>query len=307
MFPYQQFLRAGDFLSDFIHSKCGSWISADVHLILAISSCFICFLPAILGWDFIAPLQPDEDSVIAIRESRDLVMLLALCFGIAIPLLVQTMVNVVLSLKPISSLRSPFLILVLSLFVCDILMIAVALPNANMPLIVCLTDCRYIFVTYGVLGYVRNSGIPIFRSIFVVVSSVCLHASMVIWCLERFTSEGELSILNLVSNILTYIGVTSLLYISFKWLKKLYTSGFKNMSMTDAECSGYLIFYMLGLIAIIVIASLFEVRSINFIKYTTVIHALFTILVSILHRTIDQITLQTANKVRSRILNICLV
>ena len=154
----------------------------DPLLVITLICSFFNFLPLLANWKFIEGNRADkEDGMETLKNSMGVIAIVTASVVTSIPMFLEVLVNARMSsvVMPLSD-RIPYIALLMSLLLPDIILLFYAFPYENVTLLICVSNCRYILLTFGAMGQLRISKLPIFCSRYVTIAvffmqiSICL-------------------------------------------------------------------------------------------------------------------------------------
>ena len=250
---------------------------------------FIC-MPIIFTLD---SSMPSDRKLRVALESSEFKLILSSCISISLPLLLEIFRDCLLSRITTITYHALLsnVILVLVLLLPDVVVLAFVLPRKNIPLFICVHECRIIALLSVVYGYLYTSGGDFFKrkicSVWYVLG--CTSHHLFLW--QAF-QPGPALLLFTVAEIFAYAAAVAFGSVAFLWLKYQYhiiTSKKRAITTNEYFCSVYILSSVLCLASLSILW--FSYGCPDFCKLTTnllvgynITYGVFYLLISVFHQ-----------------------
>ena len=274
----------------------------DRLLQITLLSCFGCCIPLLMDWEY-AECKGDDgslnqrNSLSTINNSTAFMCILVASIAISIPMVLEAVLNIAMSNERFTSNRLPYIFLVISLCIPDLLVLVKALPEQNFTMVICLFNMRFVLLTYAIWGHLWHSGLPIFRTKSVFVAVLLIELALVFSNLGSFTCDLEFNVLSSLGYVCSAISFTLVINILIRWILKLHHAKFSNLTTSDYCYTYYLIAYIFVAISLVILTSLLYSKSVIYLFLNTLVEIIFTVTISVLQRSVDQVNIRKSNKV----------
>lgn len=264
----------------------------------------LCIVPIMFNWKYqnlgnsmFSDIEGGRSQLFDSVKYQNIVVVLAAGVALSIPMALQIIVNLFLRIESFDDERICFVILIVSLFLPDIVILLVALPGREVNLLSCMTALRYVLFFYAMFGHLWQSRIPIFRSNKIVLSHWSLNICIIMLNMASFVSGSTADILLIIGNIFCIIALLLITLICIQWLWDLHKTEFSNLTETDYSCTGYVVLTTLVAYATIAIILFNSVDSADYVYFLALKGVCATVIISIIKSIVDHKKLLTANLV----------